>query len=270
MKEAILQSGTFLKEGVYQIQDFIYRGSSCVLYFAEEQKLSKSVVIKEFYPQHFVKRGWDQKRVLLEESVKESKREIYYRLRQAFWEECKITESLRGELGFAPFFDCFEENDTIYLILEFIQGKSYFDFVRICQSKHSIQPIRNCLCQICEKVEWLHKKQIVHRDIKPSNILVTEAGLPILLDFGNAVKLTKTAKPICSISRRYAPPEFYQNKVGGKYSDLYALGVLIAQSLPEEEIGFFLRCLIGQAWNPNPYLRLRQVKWFQKAILWNL
>lgn len=253
MKEAVLEQGMFLKKGNYQIQKLVYRGSSCDMYLAKEQESGKMVVVKEFCPK-----------------IEEFKENVYDRLKQAFLEECRITKFLQGKEGFVQFLDQFEENHTIYLILEFISGRSYLDFIKECQNKHQIQAIRGCLCRICENVEWLHSKHILHRDIKPSNVLITEDGVPVLLDFGSAIWLTKEAVPVCSVSRRYAPPEFYRHKVGGRYSDYYALGILICQSLPEEKTGFFLSCLIGQMLNPNPYLRLIRVGWLKKAIALNI
>lgn len=270
MEADILKQGAWLCGQKYRIQGLCYRGSSCVLYFAEENRNNRQIIIKEFYPEGFAKRGGDKKSVFYTANGSKTGEENYNRLKRAFLEECRITKLLQGKEGFVQFMESFEENGTGYLVLEKIEGQNYLDFMQECRLKHDIPAIRDCLCQICERVAWLHSKKILHRDIKPSNFLITEEGTAVMLDFGNAACLTEQAEPVYSISERYAPPEFYQNKTGSRCSDIYSLGILICQSLPEEETGVILRMLILKALRPNPCLRLSKAGWIQKAIAWNM
>lgn len=270
MEERVLKQGTYLCKQKYQIQGMVYRGSSCILYFAEEKSRNRQVIIKEFYPDGLTERSKDQKSVLYNKQKGNFGKECYDRLRKAFLQECRITNLLQGEEGFVQYIESFEENHTNYLVLEKVSGQNYLDFLQECQNNHDIQSIKICLCQICERVKWLHSRKIIHRDIKPSNFLITKEGMIVMLDFGNAVSLSERAEPVLSISKRYAPPEFFQNKAGSRCSDIYSLGILICQSLPEEETGFLLRHLILKALRPNPYLRLSKVGWIQKAIAWNI
>src|SRR5262249_12413626 len=73
---------------------------------------------------------------------------------------------------------------TPYLAMEYVDG------VRIdhyCKDRQlTIEQRLRLFQQVCAAVQYAHQHLVVHRDIKPTNILVTEQGVPKLLDFGIA------------------------------------------------------------------------------------
>lgn len=88
---------------------------------------------------------------------------------------------------------------------------------------------------VCDAVTHAHRRLIVHRDLKPSNILVTEEGVPKLIDFGiakllsNDQELTETDQRM--LTPRYASPEQILGEPVGVGSDVYALGVVLYELL---------------------------------------
>lgn len=93
---------------------------------------------------------------------------------------------------------------------------------------------------LCDAVARAHQQRIVHRDIKPENVLVTERGVPKLLDFGIARALaaptggrptTMSLEPARHFTPRYASPEQVQGLPESVATDIYALGVLLFELL---------------------------------------
>lgn len=91
------------------------------------------------------------------------------------------------------------------------------------------------VAQVCDAVDYAHRRQVVHGDVKPPNILVNAEGIVKLLDFGTARLLatnegaSATQHPM--LTPRYASPEQLRGERVTVASDIYALGVLTYELL---------------------------------------
>jgi tetratricopeptide (TPR) repeat protein len=90
--------------------------------------------------------------------------------------------------------------------------------------------------QVCEALALAHRNLIVHRDLKPSNILVTDEGVPKLLDFGIAKRLEMEATELTRahdrpMTLKYASPEQIDGGTISTATDVYGLGLLLYQLL---------------------------------------
>ena len=90
--------------------------------------------------------------------------------------------------------------------------------------------------QLCECLGFLEVNSIVHRDLKPENLLVTESGRILLSDLGIAKLPTRFTALDIKTHRserlgnwKYWPPELAQRKPLTHKSDLYALGLILAE-----------------------------------------
>ncbi len=119
-----------------------------------------------------------------------------------------------------------------YLVMEYIDGQplhEYQDSRRI-----DLRQRLDLFRKICGAVSFLHQNLILHRDLKPSNILVTADGEPKLLDFGAAKLLEQadlTQTGMAPLTPRYASPEQMHSKPVTTQSDVFALGVILYESL---------------------------------------
>lgn len=103
-----------------------------------------------------------------------------------------------------------ENNDNIYLIIEYAEGGSLFQEIQTI-GKLTEEAARKYFIQILTGIQYLHENQIIHRDIKPENILLDAAGNVKICDFGWCFKGDEERSTFCG-TLDYMAPEMVLGK----------------------------------------------------------
>ena len=158
--------------------------------------------------------------------------------RRRFFLEQRILASLEHP-HIARLYDAgIGDDGTPYIVMEFVEGRPIDDHCTELDSP--VDERLQLFDQVCDAVEFAHRKLVVHRDLKPGNVLVSDRGVVKLLDFGVAKLLAGEGRPAGSLTEagegraftpEYASPEQLRGEPVSTATDVYALGVLLYELL---------------------------------------
>lgn len=118
------------------------------------------------------------------------------------------------------------ENDTPYLVLQYVDGSTLSQALR-SNGPFSNEQVLKLSRDLLAGLDAIHQAGLLHRDIKPSNIMLTSGGDALLADFGLAWEAPQGSgppAPTFSGTADYAAPELALGQSPDVRSDLYALG----------------------------------------------
>ncbi|MBK6724960.1 MAG: serine/threonine protein kinase [Acidobacteria bacterium] len=155
-------------------------------------------------------------------------------LRRHFEQEREILASLEHP-NIARLLDAGTSDDKIpFIAMEYVDGLPIDEY---CDSRGLDLNARLDLFRtVCSAVDFAHRNLVIHRDLKPSNVLVTNDGVPKLLDFGISKIISKefadadaaTITRMGVMTPSYASPEQLRREGVTTLSDVYSLGVVLS------------------------------------------
>ena len=178
------------------------------------------------------------------------------------WGRNRQTEFLRNEMeimkkmadrklsGIPKAYRIFEENGEVYLVREYIEGRSLAQMVL---QKGGISEAEICRIsrKICQTAEQFQNpdEPMIHRDIKPENIVVTPGGEVVFIDFGTMRSYKKDGSRDTFVvgTRGTAAPEQYGYTQTDQRTDVYAIGQTMLYMVSESyEMNQLSECAVSR------------------------
>jgi serine/threonine-protein kinase len=158
-----------------------------------------------------------------------------------FLDEARIVAGIRHP-NVAQILDLGQQGDTLYLVLEWIDGDSVAAVRRTVHGQGEKIPLNIVLRILADTCAGLHAAhelrnvqgeslEVVHRDISPSNVLLSKSGEVKLIDFGVAKAIDRisadTAAGVIKGKVAYMSPEQALGKTVDRRSDVWACGIML-------------------------------------------
>jgi len=216
--------------GSYQLGDLLGRGGMGEVYKASHRMLARPAAIKLIRP----------------EMLGGNDPVVATRAIARFRREAEAAAHLRSPHTVDLYDFGVTEDQTLYLVMEFLEGMDLESLVRQHGPMQAPRVI-HVLRQVCDSLEEAHARGLVHRDIKPANIHLGRVGcredFVKVLDFGlvknaagDAAQSLATIEGVIMGTPAYMAPEMaLGDSVDGR-ADLYALGCVAYYLLTGEQV----------------------------------
>ncbi|CAN6300795.1 unnamed protein product [Urochloa humidicola] len=143
--------------------------------------------------------------------------------------EVRILSSLSGHSNLVQFYDAFEDEENVYVVMELCKGGELLDRILARGGKYSEEDAKVVIHQILSFASFCHLQGVVHRDLKPENFLFMtkddNSALKVI-DFGlsDFVKPDERLNDIVG-SAYYVAPEVLHRSYGTE-ADMWSIGVI--------------------------------------------
>ena len=149
-----------------------------------------------------------------------------------------------------------------FIVMEHVDGNSCAELLRD-RGHLDVEQAVEIVSQACRGLDYAHRNGVVHRDVKPGNLLVSDADVVKLADFGIARATDQSSiTQVGSVlgTAAYLSPEQARGEEAGPRADLYSLGVvtyqLLSGRLPYEATSLSELALKQQRESPLPLEQL--------------
>ncbi len=232
--QAMLRVGAVLRD-IYRIDGYLASGGFGNTYLATNLAFKERVAIKEFFMTGVSHRNNDTTSISVSNSANAT---MFDKQLSTFKREAvrlrKLGES--GNKHIVKVHDIFDENNTAYYVMQYINGKSLGDLLKSYGKPFDQVWLKDTILpQLLDALNVIHNENMWHLDIKPSNIMLDSKGNVVLIDFGSSKQIDPssgdpiTMSSTLSFTKTYAPLELqqYELKKIGPWSDFYSLGATL-------------------------------------------
>ena len=227
--------------GKYLVGKVIGEGGFGITYIGFNLETDLPVAIKEYFPSELATRDTSTGNTITVFSGEAN--DLYREGLEKYLREARNLSMFSDLPGIVTVKDFFYENETAYIIMEYINGVTLKDYLTKVGGRMKQNDVIKMMKPVLESMNKIHEVGIIHRDISPDNIMITKSKQVKLTDFGAArVFDTEDTKSITVVLKRgYAPEEQYRAKGNqGPWTDVYALCAtmyrMITGVIPQEAL----------------------------------
>lgn len=210
--------------GKYLVGKVIGEGGFGITYIGFNMETDLPVAIKEYFPSELATRDTTQGNTVTIFSGEAQS--LFKEGLEKYLREARNLSMFSDLQGIVTVKDFFYENETAYIIMEYINGITLKQYLTKVGGRMKQNEVIKMMKPVLESMVKIHEVGIIHRDISPDNIMITKNKQIKLTDFGAArVFDTEDSKSITVVLKRgYAPEEQYRAKGNqGPWTDVYAL-----------------------------------------------
>lgn len=226
-KPAALPPDTLI--GGYRVVRRLAAGGFGVVYLALDEQ-GQEVAIKEYLPAALVARDPGA----LAPQVPQEKLPLYRLGLKSFFEEGRALTQI-SHPSVVSVLNFFRENETVYMVMNYLQGASLQEYVLLARSLKLPKvlresTIRSLFDEVLRGLRIVHQHKMLHLDIKPANIFITDDDRAVMIDFGAAREVLNQqgnfVRPMYTPG--FAAPEMYRRSGAmGPWTDIYGIGACI-------------------------------------------
>ncbi len=213
----------------YILGKVLNSNSEGATYMAYDIDRKTPVYVREFLPEKFVDRSFGETEI----TVKEQYRDYYYSYMQKFLDLWRQLARVRGLSALIPVVDIIEENNTAYVVTEYVESISLREFLLRSQTGYlNWEKAKVLFMPVLSTLSALHKMGITHNGINPDNLLIGRDGKLRLSGFSISEARIEGSELSPELFEGYTPLEQYgYTYKNGAWSDVYSFCAVIYRAL---------------------------------------
>ena len=222
-----LAPGTILNDRYIVGKLLSYNGEGAT-YIGFDKVTNTRVTVKEYMPDTLCSRKKGDPQI----TVDSNQLPLYKTYMSEFVELNKALMKARSMTHIQTVLDIFPQNNTAYVIFEYINGITLKNYLANCSGELSWDRVKELFPPILTTLSLVHSAGIIHRGISPQTILVTEKNELKLIDFEISAGRTTGTEIACEMCPGYSAPEQYSStEWHGTWTDVYGISATLYRVL---------------------------------------